>query len=232
METSAPHNFEALVAKAVDEGLKTAVEYSGQRNEKNEPDGYGERTLDTDLLNPFGIIRGLSGKSTYKGQFKDGKFDGYGIKIGNGRGIRAGQWSNDVLTGWGIDDWGNGIIAEGQFVANKLNGVGRYNLDKTVTPSTDNDPTIWHKWEDGVDTKVEATPDEIANAKKNLEETATKLDETLEIISKLPNLERKIPPLSGVGDEPVGGEAVRRLGGRKRSSKKRNGKKKRKSSKK
>jgi len=75
-----------------------------------------------------GILRFSIGgvKIHYYGQIQEGKANGYGIGIYNGRSTYEGSWKNNLRHGNGKYTWANGDVYEGSFVVDKREGHGSY----------------------------------------------------------------------------------------------------------
>ena len=64
----------------------------------------------------------------YKGGFKNGKRQGFGLFELNDGGEYSGEWKDDKINGQGKYQFSNGNVYEGMFVEGVMQGQGSYSL--------------------------------------------------------------------------------------------------------
>lgn len=105
--------------------------YSGETKNKH-PDGLGVMTFVTEASKP----------AFYRGDFKEGRREGYGIGRSEEGSVWAGQWFNDAACGFGILETSNGRRFEGELEPSEIGPqmVERMGYIWPVTAERSNSP--------------------------------------------------------------------------------------------
>ena len=79
-----------------------------------------------DCANGYGEFKDSEDGSTYKGNWKDGKKNGYGEVKWDGGGDYKGNWKDGEENGYGVKTWSDGSIYNGNWEEGTWGGKGTY----------------------------------------------------------------------------------------------------------